>query len=410
MTANLLKRILCFLVAAMMMLSITMIASAEQVTTADGETITYTMGSSGYVLDYGKYSDVDWSTKPTFKIGFSWMASSDLLWAMYSRAVQYACDVLHCEFVFVEWDTSSTTYIADATENLIQQGVDGIISGLLDGASVDACVKAGVPFVGCLNQMNDEMLKIATDSGVFCGNVIDDDYQSCYNSVEALYQAGCRNIAWIAAAPGTTQAEIRSRAITDAIAAHPDMKELTNYRYSGTNRDAAFEALEQMIQAYPELDGVALANGLDVTNVVYNTGAQEYVKFAITDLCQSYVDLFKDNCLIYDATDQFPTEVIAFTLLYNKLTGHDILSDPSQQFTRYFLEVRNYDEMVTMWNSSLLNVFPYSAEQILDLCVEFNPDANEDLYIQYKNDYTIENVQKNNQKYLDTIPYEGRLT
>jgi len=410
MTTVSLRKILCALLAAMMLMSVTAAATGEQVTTADGETFNYTVGAtSNYVIDYGKYSDVDWSTKPTFKIGFAWMSSSDLLWAMYERAVRYACDVLHCELVFVEWDTSSTTYIADATENLIQAGVDGIISGLIDGASVDACIKAGVPFVGCLNQMNDEMLKTATASGVFCGNVIDDDYVSCYNSVEALYQAGCRNIAWIAAAPGTTQAEIRSKGIMDAIAAHDDLKEVANYRYSGTNRDAAFEALEQIIAANPELDGVALANGLDVTNVMYNNDPDHYIKLGITDLCQSYVDLFKDEALIYCATDQFPTEVIAFTLLYNKLTGHEILSDPSQQMVRYFLELHNYDEMVTMWNASLLNVFPYTAEQILDLCVEFNPAANEDLYTQYKNDYTIENVTKTNQKYLDSIPYEGRL-
>ena len=410
MTTVNLKRMLCSLVALMLLLSMTTAVYAETVTTDSGETFTYTMGSSNYVLDFGKYSDVDWSTKPTFKIGFAWMSSSDLLWAMFERAVRYGCDALHCELVFVEWDTSSTTYVADATENLIQQNVDGIISGMMDGASVDACIKANIPFVGCLNQMNDEMLKIASDSGVFCGNVIDDDYVSCYNAVEALYQAGCRNIAWIAAAPGTTQAEVRSRGIMDAIAAHEDIKELTNYRYALGNSDAAFEALEQIIAAYPELDGVAIANGLDVTNVIYNTQAQDYVKFAITDLCQSYVDLFKDECLVYVATDQYPTEVIALTLLYNKLTGHTILADPSQQMVRYFLEVRNYEEMAAMWNSSLLNVFPYTAEQVLDLCVEFNPDANEELYTQYKNDYTIENIIKTNQKYLDGIPYDGRLT
>lgn len=396
------KRILCALIAAIMMIGM--------MSTVFADDFTYTIGeTSNYVIDYGKYNDVDWSTKPTFTIGFSWMSSSDLLWAMYERSVRYACDVLHCKLQFVEWDLSSPTFGADAIENLCQSGVDGIIAGVLDGASIDACIKYNVPFVGCLNQLNEEMLAVSTASGVFCGNVIDDDYLSCYNSVEALYNAGCRNIAYLAPQPGTVQADVRFSGVNDAIAAHPDMNVVANFRYSTTNQDEAFSALEQMIAAYPELDGVVLTNGLDITNVVYNTGAQDYVKFATTDLCQSYVDLFRDGCLVYVATDQFPTEVIAFTLLYNKLTGHEILSDPSQQVVRKFLEVRNYDEMATMWNASLLNVFPYTAEQVLDLCVEFNPDANEALYEQYKEDYTIENITTVNQKYLDTIPCDGRL-
>ena len=80
MTNSSLKKILCAMLAVMMFLSI---ASYGTVAAAED---TYPMGeTSGYVLDYGKYSDVDWSTKPSFKIGFSWMSSADLLWSMYER-------------------------------------------------------------------------------------------------------------------------------------------------------------------------------------------------------------------------------------------------------------------------------------------------------------------------------------
>lgn len=405
MSNSSLKKILCAMLAVMMFLSI-----AAYGTTAMAEDA-YPMGeTSDYVLDYGKYADVDWSTKPSFKIGFSWMSSADLLWSMYERSVRYACDVLHCELIFVEWDVSSTTFVSDAIENLCQAGVDGIVSGMMDGASIDACIRANVPFVGALNQMNDEMLKTANESGLFCGNVIDDDYVSTYNSVKALYEAGCRKIAWVAPQPGTTQAEIRSSGIMDALEDYPELEVLTSYRYSTAGGDESLNAIEQILCAYPELEGLVVSNGLDVTSIWYNTGAADRgVKLAVTDLCESYQDLFQDDLIAYCATDQFPSLVIATTLLYNKLTGHEILADTSVQMRRHFLELRSYEEMCNMWNMSFLNIFPMTAEQVLDLCVEFNPDADEALYTQYAEDYTIENVAASNAHLLEACPVKDRL-
>ena len=405
MSNSTLKKILCAMLAVMMFLSI-----AAYGTTAMAEDA-YPMGeTSDYVLDYGKYADVDWSTKPSFKIGFSWMSSADLLWSMYERSVRYACDVLHCELIFVEWDVSSTTFVSDAIENLCQAGVDGIVSGMMDGASIDACIRANVPFVGALNQMNDEMLKTANESGLFCGNVIDDDYVSTYNSVKALYDAGCRKIAWVAPQPGTTQAEIRSSGIMDALEDYPELEVLTSYRYSTAGGDESLNAIEQILCAYPELEGLVVSNGLDVTSIWYNTGAADRgVKLAVTDLCESYQDLFQDDLIAYCATDQFPSLVIATTLLYNKLTGHEILADTSVQMRRHFLELHNYEEMCNMWNMSFLNIFPMTAEQVLDLCVEFNPDADEALYMQYAEDYTIENVAASNAHLLEACPVKDRL-
>lgn len=405
MSNSSLKKILCAMLAVMMFLSI-----AAYGTTAMAEDA-YPMGeTSDYVLDYGKYADVDWSTKPSFKIGFSWMSSADLLWSMYERSVRYACDVLHCELIFVEWDVSSTTFVSDAIENLCQAGVDGIVSGMMDGASIDACIRANVPFVGALNQMNDEMLKTANESGLFCGNVIDDDYVSTYNSVKALYEAGCRKIAWVAPQPGTTQAEIRSSGIMDALEDYPELEVLTSYRYSISGGDESLNAIEQILCAYPELEGLVVSNGLDVTSIWYNTGAADRgVKLAVTDLCESYQDLFQDDLIAYCATDQFPSLVIATTLLYNKLTGHEIMADTSVQMRRHFLELRSYEEMCNMWNMSFLNIFPMTAEQVLDLCVEFNPDADEALYTQYAEDYTIENVAASNAHLLEACPVKDRL-
>lgn len=405
MSNSTLKKILCAMLAVMMFLSI-----AAYGTTAMAEDA-YPMGeTSDYVLDYGKYADVDWSTKPSFKIGFSWMSSADLLWSMYERSVRYACDVLHCELIFVEWDVSSTTFVSDAIENLCQAGVDGIVSGMMDGASIDACIRANVPFVGALNQMNDEMLKTANESGLFCGNVIDDDYVSTYNSVKALYEAGCRKIAWVAPQPGTTQAEIRSSGIMDALEDYPELEVLTSYRYSTAGGDESLNAIEQILCAYPELEGLVVSNGLDVTSIWYNTGAADRgVKLAVTDLCESYQDLFQDDLIAYCATDQFPSLVIATTLLYNKLTGHEIMADTSVQMRRHFLELRSYEEMCNMWNMSFLNIFPMTAEQVLDLCVEFNPDADEALYTQYAEDYTIENVAASNAHLLEACPVKDRL-
>ena len=50
-----------------------------------------------------------------------------------------------------------------------------------------------------------------------------------------------------------------------------------------------------------------------------------------------------------------------------------------------------------------------TAEQVLDLCVEFNPDADEALYTQYAEDYTIENVAASNAHLLEACPVKDRL-
>ena len=147
-----------------------------------------------------------------------------------------------------------------------------------------------------------------------------------------------------------------------------------------------------------------------MTSIWYNTGAADRgVKLAVTDLCESYQDLFQDDLIAYCATDQFPSLVIATTLLYNKLTGHEIMADTSVQMRRHFLELHNYEEMCNMWNMSFLNIFPMTAEQVLDLCVEFNPDADEALYLKYAEEYTIENVAATNAHLLEACPVKDRL-
>lgn len=412
MKTETLKRIFVILLVVCMAFSIAACAGeTDKPNTPDGDnTVKYAVGEkSKFILDYGKYSDVDWSTKPSYKIGFAWMSQSDVLGSMYERATAYACDVLHCEMQFVEWDVSSPTFIADATENICQAGCDGMVSGLLDSGSIEACNKYGVYFVGSLNQLNDEMMAQACADKYFCGNVIDDDYLSCYNSIVALYEAGCRNILWTAGQPGNTQADIRSSGFEDACALYPDLNVVTTIR-SSVGTENIIPHIEAALAAYPELDGIALGNGIDITSMLYANGGDKRIKVAVTDLCTSFRDLFEDEIMVYCATDQYPTECIAFTLLYNALSGHKILSDPSQQVYRKFLEIRNYDEFKAMYNLSFLNIFPYSAEQLLDLCVEFNPDANEALYDQYCEEYTVENLIAWNSHYLEETSAEGRVS
>jgi len=116
--------------------------------------------------------------------------------------------------------------------------------------------------------------------------------------------------------------------------------------------------------------------------------------------------MLKDGTMVYLRGNQFPTYSVAFCLLYNKLTGHDILADKMQPLLRNLLEVRNYEEYITLYNYSLIDIFPYNAEQLLDLCVEFNPDANEELFVQYGKDFTTETVLANNAVYMQFVPAE----
>ncbi|MGI6004750.1 MAG: substrate-binding domain-containing protein [Christensenellales bacterium] len=144
----------------------------------------------------------------------------------------------------------------NTVEDCINQGYDGIFLVCTDfqGSvnSVDMCVKAGMPVIiidsGCENQ--DE----AT------ATVISNNKQMGYMSMKALAEAlGGKGKVALYANPLNAGVRLRIEGRDEALAEYPDIEVVNTHAGLGSV-DAALAAVEDFLQADPDLDGLWMHN------------------------------------------------------------------------------------------------------------------------------------------------------
>lgn len=351
--------------------------------------------SSGAVATQSSYPDP--STMEKVKIGVLWYGWTDQLSLSIKKNLDYIGKEFNVEFMYTE--ALSPEAAISETQNMIQSDCKGIISIFIYADMIKQCDKAGVYLAEFCNGTTDpEILQAEKDSKYFVGIVNENDEACGEATVNDLYQRGCRNIVWLSAPAGlAANHDNRVRGIETALKTHPDMNVLSSYR----GMDAA-SAMETFAVTYKKMDGIILTGGAggnteSFYQVMTSEGLTERgVLLATFDIGEGTGDRLKSGDLAWIAGGQFATSGIAFTLVYNAITGNKILDDPTQVLDRNFMILQSYEDYGNYVKYVEGDMPPYTGDELKALIVSLNNGKTVDdirtLYKQYSDNYSIADV------------------
>lgn len=336
-----------------------------------------------------------------YSVGVLLWGYTDQLGGSVKSNLEYLGKEFNVSFSFVEALTMEE-YIS-GTENLIQRGVDGILSLLVLPSMIEKAEEAGVYLQCILNESTDpDTLKLIAESEYVTGMVTENDYVCGVAMVDDLYARGMRNIVWIAPEAGmAANHDNRVRGIEDAIAKHDDLNVLANYRGS-----EQAEALQSFAATYPEMDGIIVTGGAgggteSIYQVMQSEGLNGQAVLATIDIGEGTGEKLESGELGWIAGGQFPTTGIAFAVLYNAMVGTPINDTPEKTIYRPFMVLQskeNYDNYMKFVEGSIP---PYTGDEIKALIKKFNPKASLELIHEYGDNYSIDDVVSRHKDLFD---------
>lgn len=317
----------------------------------------------------------DGVTGEKFKIGFTYLPTTDTLSAAFRKVLDYTAAQFGCEMVYADMNTGDLSDIS-MIESAVQAGLDAYICVNLTGTMIDLFDKNGVYFVQACNKTVDpDLLARAMKSEYFCGMIAQDEVQAGYQMCEKLYNAGSRYFAYTAPPAGMVAShDDRVRGIEKFVKEHPDMVLATSIR----GMDFSGAPIEELIAAYPTLDGL-LATGASpvVPAVIYTAGLQAQIKYATIDIQEGTADLLADGFMIGVAGGQQPAMQLAFAVLYEALTtGDKLIADLETPLYSPYIWITSADEYNDYMASVEGEIPPYTGDELKDLCGFFNTEVS----------------------------------
>ena len=243
------KKILAIILAAAMMLALAACGAGD-----DGGEI---IGEETEEFTQGTESDVvNDEELPRFKIAFSYTRFTDKLGGQFRDSLQYLADNFNVEMIFFE-SGSGDDQITQIESVLAAGDIDGVITVGATPATVAVSNRYGVPHICACGfpSLEEEIQGVAAYDN-FLGGVIDDDVWAGTHCIEALYEAGCRNICYSGLTQGLVKShDDRANAMRAVVASHDDMNLLADsYTMMEWADDvASFHA------AFPDMDGIGFS-------------------------------------------------------------------------------------------------------------------------------------------------------
>jgi ABC-type sugar transport system substrate-binding protein len=329
---------------------------------------------------------------PRRKIGVMYYTFTDKLGAQMKNAITYLAEGFNVEPIFYEFQ-SGTEGVLATVEGALQSGIDGIIAVACTPAIIDACKRNGnIPFVTIQTEpINADQAREMAAYDNFLGAVSEDDYQTAYNAMQALYNAGARNFG----VAGVTKGMLRSHDLR-AEAALNFIKEHSDARLIADDYSSNFaQAIESWAATYPELDGIFTTAASEQTlQTIQTNGLTGRVKYASIDISPSAGEFFQSGDLTWIAGGQYGTTMIGFAVLYNFLSdGTRIIPDTSQTLLRPFLYVGSYDEYETYVKYVDSGIPVYSVGEVGNMIHAFNPEVDFNYFKRLADTYSIADIE-----------------
>lgn len=338
-------------------------------------------------------SMLDTADLPHYKIAFSYYSFADKLGTQFKEMIEYVGKAFNVEVVCFESGLGDEG-ITNIESVLAAGDIQGVIYVGGSQALVDVCHKYGVPFITACGFPSSETDVLGCASyEEFLGGVVDDDEWAGYEAIQALYDAGCRQISWSGLTLGLLRShDLRSAAVPKFIEANPDMK-LVAETYGMEHA----EVINQIVPGHPELDGMAFGAVTDGHYNLFeaNDIADGSVKLSGIDISSMTGEYFENGVQVFTCGGQYPTVAVAFTILYNYLhDGVRIIEDTTEPITRKYIAMRNYDDFENYVEYIESEVPAYTAEELSHFMLVFNPDVTIEDYIADGNSYSLERVME----------------
>ena len=337
----------------------------------------------------------------TFKIAFSYGQFTDKLGSQFKNCLEYLASNYNVEMVFFE--AGSGDEQVTNLESILSKGdVDGVIQVGGTAAQVAVANKYNVPYVfACGFPSLEEEITGCVAYDNFLGGVIDDDTWAGVRCIEALYDAGCRNITY----SGLTQGFVKShddryKGMYKVLEEHSDLNLLAENYSMGLWADdvASFNA------SFDNIDGMGFSAMVDgVYTALESEGmADGSVKIAAVDISSMTGNYFKNGVQVWTCGGQYATAMVAWAVLYNYLTdGTRIIPDPSQPLIRQYIEITSYEDYESYVKYVEGSLPTYDADEIAEMIHYFNPDVTYADYEKEATTYSLSDIMARHSYYYD---------
>ena len=383
------KKKLALLLAVCFVLSMVLSACGDSNSEASNSVNSNPVSSSNSEENPGNTDEL-----PHYDIGIlPWSLTDTEIVRLMDYFDNYIGPALNLTFHWVASTTDET--LITNIETLIQTGCDAIMPFYVTASVVEVCTQNEVYFAQFCANISGETLEAAEASPYWLGNCHEDDTAAGLAMVESLYNQGARNFAIIGIPAGQQPiGDARFQAFADGVAtlqARDSSVQLLG-EYRGLE---SVDAVENFLNLYPELDGIANACGGGgrneaIVQILETTGAAGRVKYGAINAVEEYDYWYGADALHFMVCGQHPDAVFTLMLVYNALRGTPLSDAPVYMTMNYLYVVP--DNEADYSNYIMGDTFPYTMDELKQFIKVFNADATADDLAAAVASYSIEEV------------------
>ncbi|MDO4647906.1 MAG: substrate-binding domain-containing protein [Eubacteriales bacterium] len=324
------KKLLAFVMAAMMVGSVPVTASASSESLAPSGLSAEGLGG--------------------YKIGFFYMPTSDVLSQQFHNTLDFCASQTNCEMEYYDMTAWDSEAMSAAVETLVSNGCDGVIMVLGSSPALyEYMEKNDVHYVALTRSYTDELAKVVDGSEYNCGFVGDlggnegGNFKTGYDIAMVLADEGCKSIALVGGSEGETMNDERIAGMK-AAAEESGMEVVAEYRGGDFITGYA-----DILSSYgSELDGIACSGGGDNgVAAIQAAGLTGQIKLVQVDAPSGDTAAYLDAGMLTATYAGASTYMVdAYMQLFNALSGADRLWNEGSRIVPMFngFIVRTKDE------------------------------------------------------------------
>jgi ABC-type sugar transport system substrate-binding protein len=260
-------------------------------------------------------------------IGFNVPVLANPFWKQNVEFAKKAAEAVGAKLIVVDANQDEAKQLK-LMEDLVAQGVDGIIVAPVTTAVVPALIKvtdkANIPLVFAERTPGFEPDASAYPS--YLGFVGADSYAGAQATAQALYDAGKFNIVATTGTKGSSIAEDRIKGLLDFVKDHPPMKVL-QVQYGVELEEDGQIAIENFLSAFPgpAFDGVwnyTDSAAVGAAAAIKRAGFSSDVAVTGFDGQPDGAQAIANGDMLATSGGQFIDGAFAFLMIYDFVNGH----------------------------------------------------------------------------------------
>lgn len=338
------------------------------------------------------------SAEETVKLGLSIYSTTDATAGPMVRNMEAACEGMGAELVVATDDSSLENEITNI-ENLIANGCQAVFCLPYSDDAIPRiakiCDESEVYFGFYWYDLSEEATKnVCYESEYFIANIYEDDVWSAYTAMETLHESGASKIGMFGLPTGRTTTTKRDNGIAQACEEF-GMEILVEDRVNIYTSDDAASAVESMVSAYPEMDGIVIAGQTQnclpgVIQSLQNLGLAGKVKVSCIDFNENQTEYFENGLVDGIVGGHFTGCAWLAVLATNKLQGTPLTEEPVS-IKDEFLVLASADDCEN-YNTYCYDELPYTAEEYAQMSQKINADFTYDQLLEIIAAYSVDDV------------------